>query len=555
MQIQRHGEALGPGHVHGIVAARVGGGEGNRPVGAVEHGLLRPGGDAQAQGEGLAVADGYREGDPPVEGVVRLLAEGEGRAILQGEAGLVVAVQARPQSVLVHGVGVLRRLGDGAGQVGRAAVAQDVLAALLAPDQLVGQLFGPAEHVLVEEPPAVQADARQVHVEHHALQHVHVLRRGVHQEHAPRPEHSAQGGAGLVVGGDVGQLVLIAVGLVHQLVLEEVPVGGCAVVQRAAAAGDVHLLGHQVVPHRVQHRAVVRVAFFHVQVGDAGVEVVGAHGVADDLPVLLEGDAVLVVVHAVLHGVPQLNGQPGDAQVFRIPRGAVHLDQPHVVGGAYGGLHLAGTGGGVVEVAEVVGSLLGHVQEAVPAGEAVVQAGGGEHVAHVVHLKVVDVPLPGNTVALPFADDLLGGQVAVGQLGPGEERDVLLQLIQQGLIARAHRGVRGGLHPLVEVAVAKDRPGEFALRLARGNAEVFHHMADVLALEHVLQMRNGHLRAGVEALLVQPARPADVLIGDAIRPGIGGTGGICQHQRSPFSASAFFSATAPKRGEDRVGLP
>ena len=341
----------------------------------------------------------------------------------------------------------------------------------------------------------------------------------------------------------------------HQLMMEEVAVGGRAVVQRAAAAGDVHLLRHQMVPHRIQHRAVIRITLLQVQVGDAGVEVVGAHGVADDLPVLLEGDAVLVVIHAVLHGVPQADGQAGDAQVFRIPRGAVHFDQPHVVGGAYGGLHLAGTGGGVVEVAEVVGGPFRHVQEAVPAGEAVVQAGGGEHVAHVVHLKVVDVPLPGNTVALPFADDLLGGQVAVGELCPGKQRDVRLQLIQQGLIARAHRRVRGGLHPLVEVAVAKDRPGELALRLARGNAEVFHHMADVRALEHVLQMAHGHLSAGVEALLVQPAGPADVPVGDAVRLGIGGTGGVSQHQRSPFSASAFFSATAPKRGEDRVGLP
>ena len=337
--------------------------------------------------------------------------------------------------------------------------------------------------------------------------------------------------------------------------LEEVPVGGRAVVQRAAAAGDVHLLRHQVVPHGLHHLPVVLVALLQVQVGDAGVEVVGAHGVADDLAVLLEGDAVLVVIHAVLHGVPQLNGQPGDAQVFRIPRGAVHLDQPHVVGGAHGGLHLAGARGGIVEVAEVVGGLFRHVQEAVPAGKAVVQAGRGEHVAHVVHLKVVDVPLAGDAVVLPFADDLLGGQVAVGQLSPGEEGDVFLQLVQQGLIARADRRVRGGLHPLVEVAVAKDRAGEVALRLARGNAEVLHHMADVRALEHMLQVSHGHLSAGVEALLVQPAGPADVPVGNAVRLGIGGTGSIRQHQRSPFSASAFFSAAAPKRGEDRVGLP
>ena len=175
--------------------------------------------------------------------------------------------------------------------------------------------------------------------------------------------------------------------------------------------------------------------------------------------------------------------------------------------------------------------------------------------AHVVHFKIVDIPLPHGAPALLFADDLLGGKVAVLLLGPGKERGVILQLIQQLFIPGFHRRVCRRLEPLVIIPVAEHGAVKVPFRFPGGDAEVFHHVADVLFLEHALQMGHGDGGHGIEPFLVQAACPVHVLIGDGGQSGIGGMGGIGDHAINPFACSAFFSSFAPNRGLDRVGLP
>ena len=138
--------------------------------------------------------------------------------------------------------------------------------------------------------------------------------------------------------------------------------------------------------------------------------------------------------------------------------------------------------------------------------------------SHVVHLKVVDVPLPLVSAPLFLPNNLLCGEITVRQLRTGEQGDVVLQLLKQRLLLLSNRRINSSLEPLVEIAVAEYRSGEIPFRLARRDSEVFHHMADIRRLEHALQMRNCHRRDCVEALLIQAARPRNVAKGYAGNP-------------------------------------
>ena len=175
--------------------------------------------------------------------------------------------------------------------------------------------------------------------------------------------------------------------------------------------------------------------------------------------------------------------------------------------------------------------------------------------AHVVHLKIVDVPLPHGALSLLFADDLLGGKIAVGLLGPGKQSDIILQLVQQLFIPGLYGCINRGLEPLVKISVAKYRAVKASFRFPGGDAEIFHYMADVLFLEHALQVGHGDGGHGVEPFLVQAARPRYVFVRDRGQPGVRRTGSIGDHAINPFACSAFFSSIAPNRGLDRVGFP
>ncbi len=130
--------------------------------------------------------------------------------------------------------------------------------------------------------------------------------------------------------------------------------------------------------------------------------------------------------------------------------------------------------------------------------------------AEIVHLKIVDIPHSGGSVLLPLPDNLLGGQISVALLGFCNQIYVTVYLRKQLLIVRLCRGIKGRLHPLIKVAVAKHRPVKIPLGLPGADFEIFHHMADILALKHVLKLRYRAPRAGVEPLLPKSPCPFHV---------------------------------------------
>ncbi len=142
------------------------------------------------------------------------------------------------------------------------------------------------ERVLVEEGAAVARQAGHGTVVEREFHRVGVAAVGAAAEHPGGPEDEADGGAGLGVGGLVGEVV----------VLGEAFVGG----SRADAAGDVHLLGGEVVPEDFEGGRQGVVIVLGGDVGHAGIEVHGADGVADDAGLFADGQVGLIVLVALL---------------------------------------------------------------------------------------------------------------------------------------------------------------------------------------------------------------------------------------------------------------
>ena len=125
------------------------------------------------------------------------------------------------------------------------------------------------QRVVVEEPLAVERQAAQRAVVERQLHDVGIAAVALEQQHAMRPEDQADRGAGLGVGGLVGQIV----------------VGGEALVVLAGAeaAGDVEALVGEIGPQPPAGRQQARVAVLAGEIGHGAVEVHGAHGVSDDV--------------------------------------------------------------------------------------------------------------------------------------------------------------------------------------------------------------------------------------------------------------------------------
>ena len=142
-------------------------------------------------------------------------------------------------------------------------------------------LAGRLQGVRVEEGLAVERDPGEEAVVERPLHHVDVPGVGVQQEQAVVPVVVADGGAGLVVGAQVGQLVVDP---------ERLPGAG-----RADAAREVQLAADDVPPDPVHgvHVGLLPGEGRHVR--HARVHVGGAHGVAHRLALLHHPPVRLVV--------------------------------------------------------------------------------------------------------------------------------------------------------------------------------------------------------------------------------------------------------------------
>ena len=237
------------------------------------------------------------------------------------------------------------------------------------------------ERVRVEEGLAVERDAGNQAVEERPLHHVDVLGVAVQQEQPVVPVVHADRGAGLVVGGQVRQLVVAAERL--------------ADARGADAAGDVELLRDGVAPDRVDGVDIGGVAGERGDVGHAGIHVHRAHGVADRLGLLDDALLRLVVVEPAGVGALARRQRRGTAlveqelrqrEVLRLAGHPRHLHQAHL------GDLMAGPDrllAGAERPHEQVGGLHGDVEQRSLAGGEMMRGRRLEQVPEVVELVAV----------------------------------------------------------------------------------------------------------------------------------------------------------------------
>ena len=495
------------------------------------------------QGERLRRRLPERDDDGAVPGIVGLLREHEcaaGDFRLQAAA----AVQVHPDGVVRQPVRPAVQPGDGAGDLRRAAVAgvgEPALRRVVAETAVLGAV--PAQRIGVAEPGAVGAHPGQPAVVDHLLQHVAVAGVAGEGRHPPRPHALADVGAGLGVGGGVGQLVRQPERLVHRVA----PDRGAEVV-RAHRAGQVELVGHHVGPDALQRLAQGRLAGLGVHIGSARPQIRRGNRVSHGGGLLPQRHAILILVavHARI-GRRTAVGHEHSRQ-FQIAAVAGHPVQVHQTDDLRRIEPEIGqrTRRRQEHPAQVVGQLDRDLQQGALASRLAVHGGGGEAVPDVVQLMIMHV-LP--TLLGRIQGDL-SVQVAVRLLGGGDPADHLVHLQVQLWIAGCAVHVRHRLQPLVAVAVAPVGALVRALLQSGGDAEIGQTRLVGWILQRPAHARQDRAAAQLEAVGPEPAGPAAL---PERRPGHRGVGagivvsGMIHDSVLLRQSSAYVTAPARMR--------
>ena len=336
------------------------------------------------------------------------------------------------------------------------------------------------EGIHVEVLRAVQGYAGENTVVQRALHHVAIAAVGADAAHAHRRHDEGDGRAGFVVAALGGQVVVDGVGFAHM--------GG------AHAAGDVHLLVHNVVQHAGGgvHQGGIAIQAAHLR--HAGQQIPLAHRVAHGHGLLADGHMGLVI-HEGRQVIPAHFGlvAPGvgllGEVVGRLSPGVEEIGRQAQIALAAGGfvqpgqaqLDLLMAGAAVLLVlagaelaVQAVGKAAGNVQQGPFARGGIVGRGSLEHVAG--HIQLMVVPQVGEAL-VQAVDNIVGIQIAVALLGLAGQGDGLVRLGLQGRVGMGGQGVGNALHPLPQVAVLEAAAVELSLFKPRGNAEVLHAVA------------------------------------------------------------------------------
>jgi hypothetical protein len=179
--------------------------------------------------------------------------------------------------------------------------------------------------------------------------------------------------------------------------------------------------------------------------------------VADGLGLLLERDAVLIVVAAILD-LPALGEEIlREPEVTRIAGLAVERRQAHVVRRTHGtAQHIGRT---VAQCAREEVRRLARDREQVRfAGCLVMDARRAHQVAEIVELEVVTI-LEGRSVgvAVALTDEHRRVQIAVGALRLRDDSDAAIQAAIKVVARRDRLHGAGGFDELVELAVVERR--------------------------------------------------------------------------------------------------
>ena len=334
---------------------------------------------------------------------------------------------------------------------------------------LARMLAGGLQRVGVEETVPFQRDAADEAIVQRALEHVIVLGVAVQEEHPVVHIHIADGGAGLAVGGHVREFVVLPEGLAH--------------IRRADAAGDIQLLGNDVLPDAVDRVDVAPVAREGGHVRHAGVHVSCADSVAHGL-VLFQHRNMRLVVRVVVAGLSALvQEELGLIQELLLAGGEVQLRKGHfrnLVAGNHAGLARAGAHftDDAVRIAD------GDVQEVAFAGGLPVRHGPLHHVAEVVELVTQLLVVHPAPITRPFVRMLRVHrpgrvQVAVRLLGRRDDGEHAVDIGLQLLVRIGLEHVGGAFDGFVDIRVIERK----SLHLV---PEVHRRMHLLLRLHEVL---------------------------------------------------------------------
>ena len=375
------------------------------------------------------------------------------------------------------------------------------------------------QRVHVEIVLAIAAEPGEGAVVERRLEHFGILAVEIEVQHALRPEDQRDGGAGLGIGGLVGQVVVVGEALVVR--------------RRAEACGDVHLGDQDVVPQRLARRLQPGIAEFDGEVGHGGVHVHGAHRVPDHLVLLahrLVALRVLVGALGVALPLPALlfaflaldveivrrlaaafvDEVGGEIEVLLLAGQPIELDQRDldflvaVIAALLAGTSAEG-------LADMLDIALHDVEPAATAGGLEVSDGAFQHVAGIVELVVVAQVAP---ALFGFTPEIPAVEVTVGRLGA-------LEIVDDGLdpgldvgVAAVAQRIGGGLDPLADVAVPEHLHGEAVgmARKAQGRRRVgqLQRIQQPVFAELPVLAGNGAGENGVEPLLPEIAFKADV---------------------------------------------
>ena len=226
------------------------------------------------------------------------------------------------------------------------------------------------------------------------------------KEHPVIPEDITQCRAGLIISGYIRKLIFVSKSLVHLLIVPEIAVWGHTIIQRSDTAGYIELFLYTAGPYLIQHCPQRLFSGFRVKVRYARVKIGGAHSMSYDLFMGPQWDPVLIVIQAVLHGIPQVDRQLGQFQIFLIAACAVHIDESHIMGRTHGRLDLSRSGRFLIQILQVLRCLLRDLHKIGLARHLIMQAGRCQQMPDIIDLKVIDISLAGYAVALTFSDDL-----------------------------------------------------------------------------------------------------------------------------------------------------
>src|SRR5215470_12879309 len=310
----------------------------------------------------------------------------------------------------------------------------------------------------------------------------------------------ADGGACLVIGAQVGQFVIAPEGFA----------GGA----RADAAGDVELPADHALPDSVDRVDVGRVAGERRDIGDAGIHVSGANGVADRLGLLHHFLMRLVVLAArasVAVRPASVEHKLGQVEISLLAGSAVKFDQSHLRNLVTGPDRLLAW---TESLSEEVSGLERNVQQRAFARGLIMSHGGLVEMSQVIKLVAVHLlqhPTlrSGPSVRAGGIYRARGVKVAVRLLGRADLRNQSVEISLQLGVGMNTERIRGAFEHFVRIGVVEGVAGRALVleRLASERRGGALEIIDALRLFALLEGKgNGHRPIDLDA-----RRPEDVV--------------------------------------------